>query len=265
MKQPAFDSAWSDEVKRVYEHDLREIWNPMIARHIFNMYHSQLQRLQKFAPNQPCKILDVGCAQATLAMQLAEAGHKVTAMDLRQDFLDYAQLRWTHGDIKFVCGNVLNIDDNQMSEKYDLIFANQIIEHLVYPLEMVTALKKRLNLQGRLIVTTPNGQYLKNKLPTFTALGDPNQWQEKQFTADGDGHFFAYLASELETIFHDAGFQSITCENYETPWISGHMKFRYLHPILPFRLLNAFDKLSLASPLRSRISHQLLISGSHAE
>ena len=244
---------------------MREIWDASIAPHIFNMYHSQLKRLKKFAPSKPCRILDVGCAQATLAMQLAQAGHKVTAMDLRQDFLDYAQLRWTHGDINFVCGNVLDIDANALPEKYDLIFANQIIEHLVYPLEMIEALKKLLAPQGRLVITTPNGKYIKNTLPTFTALGDPKQWEEKQFTADGDGHFFAYLDTELEDIFQQAGLQFIHSENYESPWISGHMKFRYLHSALPFSILNGLDKLSLKLPLSTKISHQLVITGQQVD
>ena len=265
MKQAEFNSNWSDEVKRVYEHDIREIWDASIAPHIFNMYRSQLQRLQSFAPKKPCRILDVGCAQATLALQLAESGHHVTALDLRQDFLDYAKLRWTHGDIDFACANVLEINAETLADKYDLIFANQIIEHLVYPLEMVIALKKLLTPKGRLIITTPNGRYIKNTLPTFTALGDPKQWEEKQFTADGDGHFFAYLDSELEHIFTQAGLQSITSQVYETPWISGHMKFRYLHSALPYSVLNLFDKLSLKLPFNSKISHQLLISGHQSQ
>lgn len=263
MKQPEFDSSWSDEVKHVYDHDMREIWDNSIATHIFNMYQSQLQRLKAFVPNESCRILDVGCAQATLAMQLAETGHKVTAMDLRQDFLDYAATRWTQGDIKFVCGNVLDIDPDTLPDKYDIIFANQIIEHLVYPLEMVSALKQLLTPKGRLVITTPNGKYLKNTLPTFTELGDPKQWEEKQFTADGDGHFFAYLDTELESIFQQAGLQSIHCESYETPWISGHMKFRYLHKVLPFSTLNTLDKTFLTLPFNKAISHQLLISGCH--
>lgn len=239
---------------------MREIWDSSIARHIFNMYHSQLQRLKAMAPSSSIKILDVGCAQATLAIQLAEQGHKVTAVDLRQHFLDYAKTRWTHGDIEFIQGNVMEL--NLGAESFDLIYANQIIEHLVYPLEMLTRLSKMLKPGGKLIVTTPNGQYIKNKLPSYTALGDPKQWEEKQFTADGDGHFFAYLDTELNDIFTQTGLTQIQTIAYESPWISGHMKFRYLHALLPYRLLNSVDKFSLQfGSFSKKISHQLLVSG----
>ena len=277
MKAPVFDPSWSDEVKRVYEHDLREIWDSTIARHVFNMYHAQLELFfslvdettkeaakRSHSEITTCRILDVGCAQGTLALKLAEQGHKVTAIDLRQGFLDYAQSRWTHGDIQFIQGNVLELDlSNEIEQQngFDIIFANQIIEHLVYPLDMVEALTALLNDNGKLIVTTPNGQYIKNSLPSFTEIGDPAQWEDKQFTADGDGHFFAYLDSELSDIFRQAGLQDIQTQNYETPWVSGHIKFRYLHSLLPYRWLSKLNQLTLQSPLGKRMSHQLLISG----
>ena len=79
---------------------------------------------------EPLEILDVGCAQGTLALLLAERGHRVTAVDLRADFLQYAQSRHTHGDVRFLQANALEED---IPGQYDLVFANQLIEHLVYP------------------------------------------------------------------------------------------------------------------------------------
>jgi len=36
-----YDPAWS-EVKALYRHDIQEIWDPTINRHIWNQYHNQL-------------------------------------------------------------------------------------------------------------------------------------------------------------------------------------------------------------------------------
>jgi 2-polyprenyl-3-methyl-5-hydroxy-6-metoxy-1,4-benzoquinol methylase len=66
---------------------------------------------------------------------LAERGHEVLAIDLRQPLLDYAASRYTHGDIEFRGANVLEIDTDR---RFDLIFANQIIERLVYPEKLVS-------------------------------------------------------------------------------------------------------------------------------
>lgn len=258
MKRPVFDPAWPAEVKRVYEHDMQEIWHSSLARHIFNMYHSQLEMYKSLVPGGAQCILDVGCAQATLALQLAEAGYEVTAVDIRGDFLDYAKSRYTHGAIEFLTGNVFDLE---IDNKFDVIFANQILEHLVYPVEFVRKLALLLRSGGKIVMTTPNWAYIKNTLPSFSQLGNPKNWEHLQFTADGDGHFFAYTADELIDVFNRAGLRASQCSGYETPWISGHMKFRYLHQAVPYVMLKYLDQVFKAVPFSSRYCYQLLATG----
>jgi 2-polyprenyl-3-methyl-5-hydroxy-6-metoxy-1,4-benzoquinol methylase len=264
MKRPTHDPSWSPEVEALYRHDMQEIWDPTINRHIWNQYHNQLDLylgLAGFADAEgPKKILDVGCAQGTLALLLAERGHDVVALDLRPGFLEYAQTRYTDGRIRFVAGNVLECE---LDERFDLVFANQIIEHLVYPEQLIRTLKGLLSSRGKLVVTTPNWRYLKNTLPSFEELGDASQFEHLQFTADGDGHFFAYKATELEHIFVNAGFESIENYVFESPFISGHLKLRYLHQVVPLSLLRALDRVVLASPLARYLAHQLMIVAKH--
>src|SRR5712691_6085155 len=199
MKPPVFDPKWPEDVRAIYQHDIQEIWDPNIARHIWNQYHNQLEQYLLLAEGRGrLEILDVGCAQGTLALLLAERGHEVWAMDIRQQFLDYAAARHEKGDVHFVCGNAMEIN---LDKRFDLIFANQIVEHLVYPLEFTQRLATFLKPGGRLVMTTPNGEYIKNSLPSYSELGDVQQYADYQFTADGDGHFFAYRRAELKHIF----------------------------------------------------------------
>jgi SAM-dependent methyltransferase len=190
---------------------------------------------------------------------LAERGHRVTAIDLRPVFLEYAQSRHTHGDIKFIAANVL---EDEIPGNFDLIFANQIIEHLVYPEKLLTKLRHLLISGGRLVVTTPNGAYLRNALPSFRQLGNPKEWEHLQHTADGDGHFYAYLLEELLDIFKSSGFVDVRGKFFESPFISGHMKIRYAHRIVPGWMLSLMDRAVVNMPLLNRkLTHQLLVSG----
>lgn len=261
MKPPVYSSDWSDEVKILYQHDIFEIWDRKKAPHIWNQYHNQLDHYLNLVGDGTKTILDVGCAQGTLALLLAEKGHHVTAVDLRPEFLEYARSRHEYGDIRFLAANVLD-ERNPISGSNDLIFANQLIEHLVYPGQLLLRLKKLLKPGGRLIVTTPNGKYIKNNLPSFKQIGNPKDWEHKQFTADGDGHFFAYLPEELLAVFEENGYVDIETNYFETPLISGHMKFRHIHPFLPAVLLRFLDHALTALPwLGGRLSHQLMVSG----
>ena len=259
MKPPLYSPDWSAEVMAIYRHDMQEIWDRSLAPHIWNQYHNQLDYYLDLAGNGSRDILDVGCAQSTLALLLAERGHHVTAVDLRPEFLEYAQSRYTLGDIRFIVANVL--DDN-IPGNYDLIFANQLIEHLVYPDRLLRRLKQYLKIGGRLVVTTPNGDYIKNKLPSFHQIGDPGAWEHRQFTADGDGHFYAYLRDELVDIFKSCGFSDIQASFFETPMISGHMKVRYLHRLIPGTVWRVLDRSLVAIPwVRRKLSHQLMVTG----
>ena len=256
MKAPQVSDSWTDEVRHLYEHDIREIWDRRIAPQIWNQYHNQLELYQRLVRDlRPKTILDVGCAQGTLALLLAEAGYSVVANDLRTDFLDYARSRYETGDIQFVPGNVFEL---KLEQKFDLVFANQIIEHLVYPMNFLRQLSGLLNPGGHIIVTTPNHSYFKNDLPTYAGIGDPAQHVNRQFTADADGHFFAYTAVELTEFATQAGFKNAKPFFFETPWISGHVKVRYLHRFMPVSILRLMDQLTRAIPaVERRTCHQL--------
>jgi 2-polyprenyl-3-methyl-5-hydroxy-6-metoxy-1,4-benzoquinol methylase len=150
-----------------------------------------------------------------------------------------------------------------LDERFDLVFANQIVEHIIYPEQLIRRLKGLLNSKGKLVVTTPNWHYLRNSLPSFEELGDAGQFEHLQFTADGDGHFFAYKVAELEHIFANAGFEIVERYVFESPFVSGHLKLRHLHRVVPLSALQALDRVTLASPLARYLAHQLMIVGKH--
>lgn len=259
MKPPVASDQRSAAVQALYRHDMQEIWDRSLAPQVWNQYHNQLEQYFRIAGHRPLDVLDVGCAQGTLALLLAERGHRVTAVDLRPEFLEYARSRHTHGAVHFLQANVLEED---IPGQYDLVFANQLIEHLVYPQEFLMRLRRNLRAGGRLVVTTPNGEYVRNALPSFRELGDPRQWEHLQHTADGDGHFYAYRADELVDIFRSCGFGGVRTRFFESPMISGHMKVRHVHSFVPVPVLRALDRVVIAIPwLGHKLSHQLMACG----
>ena len=259
MKAPVFDPTWPEDVRTLYRHDMEEIWDRRLAPCVWNQYHNQLDYYLRIAGEYPKDVLDVGCAQGTLALLLAERRHRVTAVDLRPPFLEYAQSRHTSGDVRFISANILA---DQIPGRYDLVYANQIIEHLVYPGQLLEKLAALMRPGARLVVTTPNASYIKNTLPTFTELGEASQWEHLQFTADGDGHFFAYEREELLNLFQAAGFTDICATFFESPIISGHMKVRHLHPFVPPFLLRMIDRIVVNLPwIARRMTHQLMVTG----
>jgi SAM-dependent methyltransferase len=256
MKRPALDPGWPPEVAEIYRNDLREIWDPEIERHSYHSYQNQLQLYLGLVDRYGAQaVLDVGCAQGTLALLLAERGKRVTAVDIRPNFLEYARTRYEHGDVRFVTANIF---DRPPLGEFDLVFGNQIIEHLVYPVDFLRQLASYAKPGGILVVSTPNHGYFRSRLPSYTELGDPRSHEHRQFSAGGGDHFFAYTPGELASAARGAGLELLDLIHFETPWISGHFLFRFLHRVVPLSMLQRADRLTLEVAPR-RFAHQLCL------
>lgn len=258
MKKPVFNSNWSEDVKTLYANDMREIWDKAIELQSYYLYQNQLDFYFSLIKKlNPKTILDIGCAQATLAMRLAEQGKRVCAVDIRSQFLEYAKSRYEKGDISFQCANIMDRPD---LGRYDLVIANQIIEHLVYPVDFLKILKQYTNPRGFIVVTTPNHDYFRCHLPSYLKIGDPAEYEKKQNSATGGDHFYAYKKEELKACFRQSGINALEVIFFETPWISGHVKFRYLQKFLPLQFLKFMDRLTLAIASRW-MGQQLCVIG----
>lgn len=256
MKRPVFDPRWPADVVEIYRNDLREMWDPSIERQMYNQYQNQLRLYLGLADEYRAQsILDVGCAQATLALLLAERGRRVVAVDIREQFLDYAKSRYESGDIRFVASNVFETSD---LGGFDMVFANQIIEHLVYPAEFLEKLSRFARPGGILVVSTPNHDYFRSSLPSYRELGDPSQFEALQYSAGGGGHFFAYTEEELREAAARAGLQIERLLYFETPWISGHFMVRLIHRWTPVTLLRLLDRAALRIAPRT-LAHQICL------
>jgi 2-polyprenyl-3-methyl-5-hydroxy-6-metoxy-1,4-benzoquinol methylase len=255
MKRPVFDPAWPPDVVEVYRNDMREMWDASIEQQTWNQYHNQLDLYRALVDKYGAQtVLDVGCAQATLALLLAESGRSVTAVDIRGQFLEYGKTRYEYGDIRFLASNVFDAD----LDTFDLVFANQIIEHLVYPADFLRKLSQFARPGGILVVSTPNHGYFRSSLPSYTELGDPALHEEKQFSAGGGDHFFAYTEQELRDAARQAELEVAELIYFETPWISGHFMVRHLHRVLPLALLRGLDRTALALAPRT-LAHQICL------
>jgi SAM-dependent methyltransferase len=258
VRRPPYDPAWPAAVAEIYRNDLREMWEPELEPHSYNSYQAQLSLFLKLADSYAARsILDIGCAQGTLALLLAESGRRVVGVDIRPEFLKYAQSRYEKGTIEFSPANIM---DRPPLGSFDVVFANQILEHVVRPAKFLEVARSYLNPRGIIVVTTPNQEYLRAGLPSYSTLGDPNQYAALENSAGGGDHFFFYTASELGRIAREARLRVISLAYFESPWISGHMKVRYLHRLCPVSWLRAADRLTLAMAGRRLGRHLCLLA-----
>jgi hypothetical protein len=66
------------------------------------------------------------------------------------------------------------------------------------------------------VLTTPNGENLRNTLPKFSDQADLTQFERNQFKPDADGHLFLFHEHELRDIAGRAGLQVASFEFFQT-------------------------------------------------
>ncbi len=97
---------------------------------IFPYQPVQLQfvkkRVGELAENN---ILDIGCATGELAFQLANAGAKVTGIDLNEDLLKQAKTTKIHPNLCFQTGNMLELETDFQPGLFDVVlcFGNTLV------------------------------------------------------------------------------------------------------------------------------------------
>jgi hypothetical protein len=71
---------------------------------------------------------------------------------------------------------------------------------MAYPEKVINEIKKYLKKTGIIIITTPNGSRLKNKLPNFSnflQIEKRKELESRQFGPDGSDHLFLFTLKEL--------------------------------------------------------------------
>ena len=103
------------------------------------------------------KILEIGCSYGYLSYALHKSGFDVKALDIAEGAINFAKKNF--GDFFY------NLDIKeflkQTDEKFDLIIATEVIEHLKDPNNFLRDCTKLLKKEGQIILTTPDKDFSK--------------------------------------------------------------------------------------------------------
>lgn len=257
MKKVAFSEAWPDSWKYSYPYDEVEIYGGEAIDYGYayayqNRKNKALELITSVLP-KGSRILDVAAAQGNFSLALAELGYRVTWNDLRSELIDYVKLKHESGEIEFKPGNVFEISRDDL---YDGVLITEIIEHVAHPDDFLRKISELVKPGGYIVMTTPNGGYLTNRLPRFSDCENPEIFESEQFKPNSDGHIFLLWPDEIVTLAERAGLIVDKVLLFTTPLSQGHLKLRFLLPYLPRAVVSTVDR--IASSLPRVISTRLL-------
>lgn len=176
----------------------------------------------------PRRALEIAAGGGGLSARLAAKGCSVVVNDLREEELKNSLKEFSGGEsVRIEGGNMFDLSPGHLG-KFDLVLACEIIEHVAHPDKLLNHLKEFLEPGGHLLLTTPNGSYFRNKLPTYSEVRNFDQLEARQFEPDADGHLFLLTPDELRQLASSAGLSIDRLSVWGTPMMTGHVAFRHL-------------------------------------
>ncbi|GLR66272.1 ubiquinone biosynthesis O-methyltransferase [Acidocella aquatica] len=114
-----------------------------------------LERISRRFPG-PVRILDVGCGAGLLSESLARAGHEVLGLDAGAEVIAAAQAHAAGQGLSLSYRNATAEALVAEGEKFPVITALEVIEHVAEPGEFVATLAALLEPGGLLFISTMN-------------------------------------------------------------------------------------------------------------
>lgn len=133
------------------------------------------------------KVIETGCGTGLMAGFLQKQGLKVTALDLSQKVLDYAEEIAKKSNIiapcKYKQGDILNLKYKKNS--FDVSYSNGVLEHFSDD-EIVETLKQQMNISKYVIFGIPSTYFNMNEKMLGNERGlTLDEWKNLIHKADG--------------------------------------------------------------------------------
>lgn len=141
-------------------------------RNWFDGWYRFVKRYVDLRESKDKKVLELGCAIGAFSRILYERGFDVTATDI-SDFVLREATHITPG-VKF---RKLDIEKSlKIQEKFDYIFAFEVLEHLKDPEKALKNIKSLLRPEGVFIFSTPFVSEQTLNDPTHINVHNPDWW-----------------------------------------------------------------------------------------
>ncbi|MBZ9628408.1 class I SAM-dependent methyltransferase [Psychroflexus sp. CAK57W] len=166
-------------------------------------YINQRPEMLEFFPKNAKTVLDVGCGQGTFVKQIKDMYHTETWG------IEYMR---SHGEQaekvldKVFIGECEKFIDDLPNDYFDVIYFNDVMEHLIDPYMVLDKMKKKLTKNGQIISSLPNIRY-HNVLKMFILN---KEWKYEESGVMDHTHLRFFTKKSIKRMYENLGFKIIT-------------------------------------------------------
>ena len=252
MRQIQLDPSWPESWIQSFHYDSLEVYGSREHKGYAYAYmnrHKETLRMVGAVARPGALILDVAAGQGNFTLALADLGYNVVWNDLRAELIDYVRLKDDSNRVNYQPGNVFDLPGDG---RFDLALIAEVIEHVAHPDQFLKQVGQLVVPGGWIVMTTPNGEYFRNKLPKFSTCTNPGQFEDVQFKPNADGHIFLLHLDEIGELARSAALKVVETNLFTNPLTNGHLRSERILRFLSPRVVEVGERITRKLPMRIR-------------
>ncbi len=149
---------------------------------------------------RPSSLLEIGAGQGNMGAAFVKEGIDYVGIEPVESEIKEARNRYP--EIRIIQASCYDDPDELRGRKFDLVYSNDIIEHLYDPRRLIAFSRSHLRPSGLIVCGTPHyGSYLRNLVLSLT-----NRWDQHHNPLWDGGHIKFFSKASLYEIWAEAGF-----------------------------------------------------------
>ncbi|NNC51146.1 MAG: class I SAM-dependent methyltransferase [Flaviramulus sp.] len=190
-----------------------------------NVRHEMLE----FLPIDAKCVLDIGCGNGAFAEIIKKRNNaEVWGIEYMQLHGNKAQKKLD----KVFIGKCEDFIEDLPDGYFDVVYFNDVLEHLVDPYSVISIIKNKLSKNGIIISSLPNVRFYK----TFIKVLINKDWKYEDYGVMDRTHLRFFTKKSIRRMYEELGFQLITHK--------GINKSKSLKPYM-FYILTLFTQLDM--------------------
>jgi len=152
----------------------------------------------EFLPSEYSKVLEVGCCTGNFR-QLLSKPHEYWGCELFKEAASIAKTKLDKVLVGFYEDVVNEIPDNY----FDLIIANDVIEHMELPWNFLQSIKRKMSANASIILSIPNVRYIRNLIELLYK----KDWEYKDCGILDITHLRFFTQKSIVRLLNENGFE----------------------------------------------------------
>jgi 2-polyprenyl-3-methyl-5-hydroxy-6-metoxy-1,4-benzoquinol methylase len=166
-------------------------------------YINKRSEMLEFFPSNAKTVLDVGCGQGIFAKKIKDI-YKTETWGIEY-MTSHAEEAKKNLD-KVFAGECEKFLDDLPNDYFDVIYFNDVLEHLIDPYMVLNKMKEKLTDKGRIISSIPNIRYHS----ALKMLILKKEWMYKESGVMDHTHIRFFTKKSIKRMYENLGFKIIS-------------------------------------------------------